>query len=86
MYDLHPEQTATKEAAGSSNNISKMVRCLFPLLRRRPMLLPRTSLTNAMFFRPRTPSSENDPFLFSKSLSFNADTGMMLLCVVVMID
>lgn len=35
-------------------------------------------LTNAMSLRPSTPSSEKDPLRFSKSLSFNADTGMLL--------
>lgn len=34
-----------------------------------------------MSLRPRTPSSENEPLRFSKSLSFNADTGMMMLGV-----
>ena len=34
-------------------------------------------LTNAMSLRPSTPSSEKEPLRFSKSLSFNADTGMM---------
>lgn len=39
-----------------------------------------------MFFSPRTPSSENDPFRLSKSLSFNADTGMMLCVEVILME
>lgn len=42
-------------------------------------------LTSAMFFRPSTPSSEKDPLRFSKSLSFNADTGMILSAVEMML-
>lgn len=32
-----------------------------------------------MSLRPRTPSSEKEPLRLIKSLSFNADTGMILL-------
>ena len=39
-----------------------------------------------MSLRPSTPSSEKDPLRFSKSLSFNADTGMMLGVELVIVD
>lgn len=36
-------------------------------------------LTSAMSLRPSTPSSEKEPLRLIKSLSFKADTGMMML-------